>query len=585
MKFKQLVKYLSEIEATASRLEMTKILAEMLKETGEEEVDKAVYLALGRLKPKYEGVEFNLAEKMMVRVIGAAYRVKVDRVSKLFKQKGDLGEAVKLVGETGKSKGAGLSVGEVYKRLMAVAMDGGQGSQERKVQEMAGLLKVLDLKSARLVVRIPVNKLRLGFSDMTVLDALSWMKKGDKSLRQELERAFNVRADIGQVAKVFKGKGLGGIEQLKIKPGVPVRMTKAERLPNAEKVVEKLGKMAVEPKFDGLRVQIHMDKGQMEDKDKDLRLFTDKTKKGLVRIYSRNLDNMTLMFPEVVEAVKKLPAKSLILDGEAVGFNQKTGKMLVFQETVQRKRKHGVGEKVKDLPVKVMVYDLLYVDGKSLMPRSFKERRERLERLMKGREDGLRLAEQTVVSGAGELRQLVKKYLNQGLEGAMCKKLDTSYKAGSRNFNWVKFKKTTEGDLADTIDSIVMGYYLGKGRRVGFGIGAFLVGVVDKQGRVGSVAKIGTGLSDQQWKEMKTRCDRIKVNKRPGDFKVNKNLEPDVWVKGEMVVEIMADEITRSPVHAFGLALRFPRLVKFRDDKTVGQATSKKELERLFKLQ
>jgi DNA ligase-1 len=179
----------------------------------------------------------------------------------------------------------------------------------------------------------------------------------------------------------------------------------------------------------------------------------------------------------------------------------------------------------------------------------------------------------------------VKKYLSEGLEGAMCKKLDTSYKAGSRDFNWVKFKKTMEGDLADTIDSIVMGYYLGKGKRVGFGIGAFLVGVVDRQGRIGSVAKIGTGLSDEQWKEMKKRCNRLKANKKPKEFKVDKNLEPDVWVKGEMVVEIMADEITKSPVHAFGLALRFPRLVRFRDDKEAGQATNRKELERLFRLQ
>lgn len=581
MKFKRLAEYFSKIEKEASRLAMTRDLAELFKEASGDEIDQVVYLALGNLRPKFEGVEFNLAEKMMLRVLGAAYEVKAEKVRQAFKQIGDLGEVIEKLGvKTG--GGRGLSVAEVYKRLMDVAVDEGQGSQDRKVQNMARLLKDLDGLSAKYVVRIPVNKLRLGFSDMTVLDGLSWMEKGDKSLRKDLERAFNVSADIGKIAAVFKKKGLGGIGGIKLEPGVPIRMAMAERLPSAEKMVEKLEVFAVEPKYDGLRVQIHVDKG------KSLRMAGQEDLFGgvkkLVRIFSRNLDNVTHMFPDIAEEAEKLKVKRVILDGEAIAYDPKTKKFLPFQVTVQRKRKHGIKQKMGELPLKVMVYDILYVDGRNLMVKPFKERRRELEKVMKGVKGELVLAEQEVVSDVKQLRVLVKKYLAEGLEGAMCKKLTTVYQAGSRNFNWVKFKKTTEGEMVDTLDCVVMGYYVGKGRRSGFGIGAFLVGVRDG-GKIGTVAKIGTGLSDEQWREMKQRADKLAVKEKPKGYEVDKNLECDAWVESKMVVEIMADEITKSPIHSFGLALRFPRLVKFRDDKKVGQATSKEELKKLFKLQ
>jgi len=581
MKFKRLAEYFSKIEKEASRLAMTRDLAELFREASAEEIDQVIYLALGNLRPKFEGVEFNLGEKMMVRVLGVAYEVGKEKAKQAFKQMGDLGEAIEKL-EVKEGGGRGLSVAEVYKRLMDVAVDEGSGSQDRKVQSMARLLKDLDRLSAKYVVRIPVNKLRLGFSDMTVLDALSWMAKGDKSLRKDLERAFNVSADIGKIAEVFKKQGLIGIGGIKVEPGVPIRMAMAERLPNAEKTVEKLEVFAVEPKYDGLRVQIHVDKGKHLQKAGQEDLFG--KSKRLVRIFSRNLDNVTHMFPDIVDEAEKLKVRKVIIDGEAIAYSQKTGKFLPFQVTVQRKRKHGVKEKMGELPLKVMVYDLLFVDGKNLMLKPFKERRRELEKVMKGMKGELLLAEQEIVSDVKQLRVLVKKYLGEGLEGAMCKKLTTSYQAGSRNFNWVKFKKTTEGEMVDTLDCVVMGYYMGKGRRSGFGIGAFLVGV--RQGeKIGTVAKIGTGLSDEQWREMKERADKLRVKEKPKGYVVDKNLEPDVWVEPKMVVEILADEITKSPIHSFALALRFPRLVKFRDDKQVGQATSKQELERLFKLQ
>lgn len=580
MKFQQLAEYWQTIDRTSSRLEMTATLARLFKDCNAGEIDQVVYLSLGRLRPKYEGVEFSLAEKMMLRVIARAYNRPVDEVAKNFKQKGDLGDLIPAA-----KPSSNISVVQVYRRLFDIAVDSGQGSQERKVNNMALLLRDLDGLSAKYLVRIPINNLRLGFSEMTVLDGLSWMTKGDKSLRPDLERAFNVCADIGLIAKEYRNIGIQRIRRIKPTVGVPIRPQKSERLPSAEKIVEKLKRFAVEGKWDGLRAQIHLDRNVRSAKFEVRGLFEEKSK-ALVRIFSRNLDNMTASFPEIIAAAQRLKADQVILDGEVVGFDPKTGKLLPFQETVQRKRKHGVAGKAKELPVKVFIYDILYSNGKSLIDLPFDKRRQELEKVIPKKVDGLELAEQAIVEDEKKLRELREKYIRLGLEGVMCKKLDTPYQAGARNFNWVKFKKITQGELADTIDAVVMGYYAGRGKRTGFGLGAFLVGVPDvKTGQVGSIAKIGTGLSDEQWQEMRARCAKFEADSKPKEYLVDKNLYPDMWVEPRMVVEIMADEITKSPIHAFALALRFPRLVRFRDDKKVDEATSKKELARLFKLQ
>lgn len=592
MRFKRLAEYFEKIEKTPSRLEMTRLLAELFKETRPEEIDLAVYLSLGMMRPKFEGIEFNLAEKMMLRVVSVAYKVELKKAAEEFKKTGNFGGVVANLAPPGQD--ANLTVAQVYKRLLDIAVDEGQGSQERKVNNAAKLLNDLDSLSAGYVVRIPINNLRLGFSDMTVLDALSWMAKGDKSLRPELERAFNSNADIGEIAKVFKESGLPGISGIKAKIGVPIRPAKSERLPSADKIVEKLGVFGVEGKWDGLRVQIHYDKGRYMQLGGREDLFGGKGQQKLVRIFSRNLDNQTQMFPEIAKAVAELPVKSVILDGEAVAYDPKTGKLLGFQDTVTRKRIHGVGQKAEEMPIKVFVYDILFLDGKMVMGKSFRERRKMLEktlRLLRLRSGQVRsgqvlqLADQEIVSDVKRLRELMTKYLAMGLEGVMCKKLTTAYQAGARNFNWVKLKKATEGELVDTIDCVVMGYYAGKGKRTGFGVGAFLVGVPGDNGKIGSIAKIGTGLTDEQWRELKERSTKLEIRNKPEEYLVNKNLNCDVWLKPELVTEILADEITKSPIHAFGLALRFPRLVNFRDDKNLSEATTREELEKLYRMQ
>jgi DNA ligase-1 len=566
MEFRQLGEYLQKLERTPSRNEITQILAEVFKQAGAEEIDKIIYLVLGRLAPSYEGINLNIAERMMLKIISQAYDEDINKVRSLYKTKGDLGDVAESLASPG---GGEISVSQVFEKLLDVAQDAGEGSQERKVSKMAKLLGELDPLSARFVARIPVGKLRLGFSDMTILDALSFMERQDKTARPAIEAAFNVTADIGKISKRVKEKGIRGIEGVKPEPGTPIRSSLAERLPSAEKIMEKVGRIVyVEPKYDGFRSQIHIYKEKGEKK---------------VEIFSRNLENTTAMFPDIVEAAKKIKVKSAIFDGEAIGVDPKTGKFLPFQETVQRKRKHGIVEATKSFPLKLFVFDILYKDGKSLLELPFKQRRKMLEATI-NKVNGLEITRQETVDSAGVIRNLIKEYLAEGLEGAVIKKIDAPYKAGARGYHWVKYKKTTEGGVADTIDCLVMGIYKGRGKRAEFGVGAFLAGV--KSGsKFKSVSKIGTGLSDEQWRELKERTSKLSVKIKPDEYDVHKNLEPDVWLKPSLVVEILADEITVSPIHSAELALRFPRLIKFRDEKAVGEATTIQELTKLYKMQ
>lgn len=587
MLFSTFSSYLDRLEKTASRNQMTEILAELFKQCSPEEIDKACYLSLGQLAPKYAGIEFNMAEKMVIKAIARAQQINEETIKKEYQKKGDLGDVIFEIKKKGK-KGLKISLNQLYNHLLEIAKEAGEGSVERKVNKTAKLLTELDSLSAKYIARIPVNKLRLGFSDMTILDALSWMKTGDKSLRPELERAFNVLADIGKIAKTFKDKGIKGIKGIKSEVGVPIRAAKAERLPEPKKILEKMdGQCALEPKYDGFRVMIHLDKTRKFKlkEETNLSLFKDK-KHFFVSLFSRNLENTTHMFPDIVQAAQKLVVKTAILDGEAIAYDAKTDKFLSFQETVQRKRKHGVSEKAKEIPLKVFVFDLLYLNGKSLLSQPFRERRKLLEKILaksKGEEKGILLTEQKIVSKPEEFEQFFKSVVTEGLEGLMAKKREAVYQAGARNYNWVKYKAAMKSELADTIDCVVMGYYQGKGKRASFGIGAFLVGIYN-QGEFLTTSKIGTGLTDVQWREMYQRCQQLKVGEKPKEYKVDKNLNPDIWCRPNLVVEIEADTITKSPIHTAGLALRFPRLKKFRDDKTFSQATSLKELKKLVKV-
>ncbi len=566
MTFSCLAKYFQRLEATASRIAMTEILAQLFKKARPQEIGEICYLLQGRTVPLYEAVEFGVADKFMIRAIALAYNVSEDAVRKAFKKSGDLGTTA----ESFHKGGGTLSVSEVYHMLDALARVAGAGSQEKKIGLLADLLSHVDVVSARYIARIPLDKLRLGFSDMTILDALSWMETGDKSLRGRLEAAYNVRPDIGLLAMEVKKEGLAGLSHIHVKVGAPILASLCARLPNADEMIKKMGEVAVEPKYDGVRVQIHFKRSTF------------------VSSFSRNLENTTVMFPELKDIESEITADEVILDSEAVGYDKKNDRLISFQDTVTRKRKHAVAQASQTIPIKFFVFDILYKNGKELLPLPLSERRKILRETLKQKEnERLMLSPQIVTHDANMIRQYHDEQLKRGLEGAVIKKWDSVYEPGRAGYHWVKFKEEEgkTGKLTDTIDAVIMGYYRGEGKRSSFGIGAFLVGVVRGDSIV-TVTKIGTGVSDELWKEIRKRLNDIKVAHAPKEYKdVNKMLIPDVWVAPKIVVELAGDDLTRSPTHGAGIAVRFPRLVRIRDDKSPRDATTVSELTKMYKNQ
>lgn len=588
MTFKKLAEYFQQLEQNSSRLKITEILASLFKESDQEEIGKICYLSLGRLLPDYYGLEFQMAQKMMEKAISEAFGTDLEKVKRRMGNFGDLGVAGEELKKEAKgrkqemlfgreSKGD-LKVLAVYERLMEIAKESGAGSVERKVNKMAVLLEDLDELSVRYVVRMPLEKMRLGFSEMTILDALSWMITGNKSLRPKLEDAYNVVADVGVIAeRIRETGGIRGISGIKPKLGTPIVSALAQRLGTVEEMLEKMGTtstgsvpgVALEPKYDGERLQLHIGKIG-------------------VRIFTRNLENVTHMFPDIVKAAKtEIKASEVILDSEGVGIDPKTNKFVPFQETIKRKRKHDIAQTVKDIPFKCFVFDIMYKDGESLIKMPFLERRKILEQTLNQNNETLNLAPQIVTEDPQVMRAFHEEQIKKGLEGAMVKKINAPYDPGRRGFTWVKFKQEESkkgGGLADTIETVIMGVTRGEGKRATFGVGAFLVGVRKGEHFV-TVTNIGTGLTDEQFRELKTRSDKLKVKDKPVSYLVEKNHTPDFWIKPGIVVEIQADNITKSPTHTAGLALRFPRLVRFRDDKPPEKITSQKEVEQLYQLQ
>lgn len=568
MTFSKLSEYFKKLESTPSRLAMTETIADLFRGSTSSEIGKICYLLLGRVVPLYEAIEFGVADKLMIRVIAQACSIDETVILKEFKKMGDLGTAAEAAHGSSHvvhSKKENFSVSDVYDKLYAVATTGGVGSQEKKISLLSDLLKSAPALSARYIVRIPLGKLRLGFSDMTILDGLSWMLAGDKSLRVHLEDAYNVLPDMGFIAEAVKEKGIAGLSRVHAKVGAPILASLCQRIPTADEMIEKMGCVIVEPKYDGERCQIHV------------------STKG-VKTFSRNLENTTAMFPELKHIGKQINAHEVILDSEAIGIDPKTGKFIDFQTTMTRKRKYHVAQARETVPLKFMVFDILYKDGKELLSAPLSERRGILEKTI-ARGDLLVVSPNIVTSTASAIREYHDQSLKKGLEGVVVKKYDSPYEPGRRGYSWVKFKEEEgkTGKLTDTIDAVIMGFTRGEGKRAAFGIGQFLVGVADGEQFV-TLTKVGTGVTDVMWKDLRITLNAIKTKIQPKEYKeVNKLFTPDVWVVPKIVVEIAGDDLTRSPSHGAGYAVRFPRLVKIRSDKSPREATTKKEVEEMYK--
>ncbi len=583
MLFKELSQYYDKLSSISSRLSMIDLMAEVFKKADKDEVKNIIYITQGVLAPPYEGMEFGMAEKTVEESIAIATGLKKEEVEKEYRKQGDMGLAAQALKEKTRMKGmreGRLTVNEFYGTMKKIAGLSGSGSKELKIKSLASVVGAASPQEAKYAAKYPLDELRLGLGDATMLEALSLAYCGTRDKKTELENAYNICSDLGLVGETISSKGIDAIERFRVTLFKPIRPALAERLPTAEEIIEKMhGKAAVEQKYDGFRCQIHKDGRK-------------------VRIFSRRLENTTEMFPDLVKAaIEEVKGDRLILDGEALAYNDETQEFLPFQETIQRKRKHGIEKAVEELPLRLFAFDIMMLDGEDLMAEPYHKRREVLERVLKG-STTVQPSTRIVTTKPKELEEFFERSIENGLEGIVAKELDARYIAGARKFSWIKMKRSYKGELNDTVDLVIVGYYRGKGMRSEFKFGGLLCATYnEKRDMFETISRIGSGFTEKQMVELKKTLEKQVVKSKPA--RLDAIVEPDFWVYPKYVVTVKADEITKSPTHTCGrqmqkdgteagFALRFPRLVgeeAMRKDKSPEEATTTKEISEMFENQ
>ena len=580
MLYSTLAEYYSRLEETTKRLEMTDILTELIREASPDEIEKIVYLTQGKIHPDWTGEpEIGMAEKMVVETLVTISGLKKEQVEAKLAGLGDIGLTAE---ETMRDKKQGsffkkqLTVRDVYEGLDSIAKKAGKGSAKQKIDTLGSLMADSSPLGARYLARTVVGSLRLGIGDMTILDALSQAYTGSKEARGDLERAYNLSSDLGLVARTLAEEGYEAIHDFHVRVGLPIRAMAAQRLSTAEEVIEKLeGQCSAEYKLDGERFQIH--------------------KKGLkIQIFSRRLENITHMYPEVVTMARELiSADETIIEGEAVAYDPETGDDLPFQALMQRRRKYGIEEMMKKIPVRVYLFDCLYTDGRDLTLKPYPERVKALESIVDQKEEFKRVVSLETCDPA-EMERFFQQAIADGTEGIVVKSTspESIYRAGARSWLWVKLKRSYQSKMRDTVDLVVVGAFHGRGRRAG-SYGALLVAAYDQDADLfKTVCKVGSGFTDENLEQIPSTFKPLEISHRHA--RVDSLLEAEVWFEPEKVMEVLGDEITASPLHtaAFGevredsgLAIRFPRFTRWREDKSAEEATTVQEILSMYKSQ
>lgn len=566
MDFQKLADLYEELEQTSSGNKMREILAEFFKKVPEDDIAVISYLTLGQIASDYEGVVLGMAEKSILKAIGKAAGTDESRVKKTMQETGDAGlTAEKLLQKKPQTlvPVGKLTVKELFEKLHKIARTTGAGSQEEKINIVVNLLQKASPKGAKYIIRITLGTLRMGAGDMTVLDALAMAYTGDKKNKEALEKAYNICPDVGIIAETLAKKGLKAIEKIDVHVGRPIKMMLAQRVDSLAEVPEKIpGTWGIEAKYDGERMQVH------KSKDK-------------ISIFSRRMENITAQFPDVVKYLQEhVSGKEYVIEGEILAID-KDGKPLHFQVLMQRKRKTDIEEYVKKVPVQLKLFDLLYHNGKSFLHESYEKRTEQLADIIsKGRH--ITLADRIVTDDLKEVERFFQKMLKEKQEGIMIKSMNSEYQAGTRGWNWIKWKKEYHTETTDTFDLVIVGAFYGKGKRSGT-YGALLCACYnDKDDTFETVTKLGTGLTDEMLAELPKKLKKHQADHKPARVIVS-DIKPEVWFEPAVVVEVLAAEITKSPSHALGLALRFPRFIKLRDDKKAEQATTSKEIQQMYR--
>ncbi len=577
MKFQIIAETLGKLEKTESQNEMVQLMASLFKELSEKEIGTACYFLIGQVYPSYAEETLGLGKKTIESSIALAADTEKKKVKEKTRELGDVGSVAAEMVHTRKNhfkkyfkkKGKSLSTKEVEKALKKIATTSGKGSDEKKQKTLAALLIEAKKQERKYITRLAAGTMRTGAGDMTVLDALSTAFFGSKEKRKGLEHAYNVSSDLGQVAEVLKRNGLSGVKRMRVAIKRPIKPMLAQRVSELSKIKENIPseKIAAEEKYDGERIQAHKSGKQ-------------------VTLFSRRLSDVTKQFPDIVENVKKhIKADKAILDGEAVAFDFDKEEYFPFQKLMRRRRKYDIEKYTGKIPVVYMLFDLLYLDGKSLLKKSYPERRNQLEKISKKRKY-ISPAGRKVSKKLDEIDEFFQGCIERGLEGIVCKSCakDSYYRAGAREWSWIKWKKEYSSELSDTFDLVVIGAYSGMGKRKGT-YGALLCAAYNKEkDTFESFTKLGTGFSDKQLEELPKKLKKYKTKNAPARVDVLKDMEPDIWFEPGAVLEAIGAEITKSPSHTCarkegkGLALRFPRFKRWRKEKKPEQATTAKEI-------
>lgn len=578
MLYEEIVRIYDKIARTTKRLEMTDHLVELFSRVDPEEIGRVVYLTQGKVYPDFIPYELGIAEKMVIKAIASTSGLGDSEIERLWKEKGDMGhvaeEAVERKTQTTLMGMTELTVEKVYENLEKIARASGPKSQDIKMRYFSDLLHNAKPVEAKYITRSVMGKMRLGVADMTMIDALA-TAFSEKEQRDQIERAYNVCSDLGMVAETLAKKGLDEVKKIHLKVGVPIRAMLAERLPTLEDILEKTGgRAAFEFKYDGLRLQAHI----AQEK---------------VQLFSRRLENMTDQFPEFKTELKEVfQGKEAIIEGECVPIDINTGAFLPFQMVSHRRgRKYGLREAQEDYPVHLVLFDCLYLDGKDLTNEPYEKRRVQLMKAVKPSEK-VTFSDVVVTDNPEEAERFFLQSIEDGSEGLIAKSLTSVYVAGSRGWNWIKYKKDYQSEMSDTVDLVVVGAFAGRGRRAGTYGALLMASYDDEEDRYKTFCKLGSGFDDEMLLELPTKLDKHKLDKV--HEKVDSKMKADFWFEPALVLEVLGAEITISPSHTValgkkkedaGLAIRFPRFTRWREDKGPTEATTVKELVSMYESQ
>ncbi len=505
------------LEATTKRKEKTRLLAGFLRGLDIDEVAPAVLLVVGSVFPEFDPRTLEVGWRTMKGALEGG------RQTTLFAEP--------------------LTIGAVHKTMERIAKASGPGSRRVKTGLLEGLVSRAGPAEVEVLVRIVFGEMRIGVNEGMMLEGIAEAAGVATGL---VRRALMLTGDLGEVARTTLEGGEGGLKAVKMRMFVPLKPMLASMSYDVGEVIEGHGgATAFEYKFDGARIQIHRSGGE-------------------VRVFSRRLSDVTESLPDVVELVlKRVSSEDIVLEGEAIAIGE-GGRPLPFQDLMRRfTRVHYIHETAERIPLRLHLFDVLYLDGRLLIDEPYDER----WRLLKGVCPSDLLAERIVSGDILEVEGFLRGAMKAGHEGLMAKRLDSPYTPGVRGKYWFKIKP------AETLDLVIVAADWGYGRRTGWLSNYHLAAWDGEEYLV--IGKTFKGLTDEEFRWMTERLQGLKVSETP----------QTVHVRPEVVVEVAFNEIQRSPHYRSGFALRFARVTKIREDKGPGDADNLERVSELYEEQ